>query len=261
MWNHHSVMFEITWCLILYSTVLCLELAPVVLEKFNIKAPIKWIRCISLPLMIFGVILSTLHQSSFGSLYLIVPNRMHALWYSSILPILFFISCISMGLSMIIFQTLLISRKGIELISDKLKSNLAIVVAIVLGIYMVVRFIDMSTSGGAAIEAMKCISYHSIAFYTEIILGFVLPFIILLIPKVRNSRCGLHCSVILVLLGFAANRINTVITSLEIYGNKEWMYFPSFIEVMICLGIAALGATAFVIISRLLPIFETDHHH
>jgi Ni/Fe-hydrogenase subunit HybB-like protein len=264
MWNHHSVMFEITWCLILYSTVLCFELAPVVLNKFNIKAPIKWIRSISLPLMIMGVILSTLHQSSFGSIYLIIPNRMHALWYSPILPILFFISCISMGISMIIFETLLISRKGIELISDELKSNLAKIVAIVLGIYLVVRFLDMSqdaTSRGVlAFEAMKSISYHSLAFYTEIILGFALPFILLLIPKVRNSRCGLHCSVGLVLLGFAANRINTVITSLEVYGTKEWMYFPSFIEILICLGIAALGATAFVIVSRLLPIFEPDHH-
>jgi Ni/Fe-hydrogenase subunit HybB-like protein len=264
MWNHHSVMFEITWCLILYSTVLCFELAPVVLAKFNLKAPIKWIRSISLPLMIAGVILSTLHQSSFGSLYLILPNRMHALWYSPILPILFYISCISMGISMIIFETLLISRKGIELISDELKSNLAKIVATVLGIYLVVRFLDMSqdaTSRGVlAFEAMKTISYHSLAFYTEIVLGFVLPFILLLIPKVRKSRCGLHCCIGLVLLGFAANRINTVITSLEIYGVKEWMYFPSFIEIVVCLGIAALGATAFVIISRLLPIFEPDHH-
>ncbi len=95
MWNPHSVMFEITWCVICYTTVLSLEFAPVVLEKFKITAPNKILRTISTPLMIFGVLFSTLHQSSFGSLYLIVPGRLHELWYSPLLPILFFISCIA----------------------------------------------------------------------------------------------------------------------------------------------------------------------
>ena len=84
MWNPHSVMCEISWCLMLYTTVLSLEFAPIILEKFRIHSPIKWIHAVSLPFMIFGVLLSTLHQSSFGSLYLIVPNRLHALWYTSV---------------------------------------------------------------------------------------------------------------------------------------------------------------------------------
>ncbi|HEX2984245.1 MAG TPA: NrfD/PsrC family molybdoenzyme membrane anchor subunit, partial [Ignavibacteriales bacterium] len=68
MWNHHSVMFEITWCIICYTTVLTLEFAPVVLEKFNLHAPKKLLRKISIPVVIAGVLFSTLHQSSFGSL-------------------------------------------------------------------------------------------------------------------------------------------------------------------------------------------------
>jgi Ni/Fe-hydrogenase subunit HybB-like protein len=64
MWNPHSVMFEITWCVILYTTVLSLEFAPIVLEKFNMPTPIRWIHTFSLPFMIIGVLLSTLHQSS-----------------------------------------------------------------------------------------------------------------------------------------------------------------------------------------------------
>ena len=92
MWNIHSVMFEITWCLICYTTVLTLEFAPVILEKFNLKAPIKILKKISIPVVIAGVLFSTLHQSSFGSLYLIVPGRLHPLWYSPIIPIMFFIN-------------------------------------------------------------------------------------------------------------------------------------------------------------------------
>jgi len=260
--NHHSVMFEITWCLILYTTVLLCEIAPVVLDKFNINAPRKILRSISLPLMIAGVILSTLHQSSFGSLYLILPSRMHALWYSPILPILFYISCIAMGLSMIIFETLLIRRKGIELITDKQRGNLAWVVVAVLFIYLITRFADMALASGSregmAFEAMKTLTYHSKAFYTEIAC-FALPAILLLFSKIRNSKCGIHCSVILVFLGFAANRMNTVVTSLEVPGVEGWTYFPSTIEVVISLAIAAVGISAFILISRYLPIFVTEH--
>jgi Ni/Fe-hydrogenase subunit HybB-like protein len=86
MWNPHSVMCEISWCLMLYTTVLSLEFAPIIFEKFHINAPGQWLQGISLSFMIIGVLLSTLHQSSFGSLYLIVPNRMHALWYTPLLP-------------------------------------------------------------------------------------------------------------------------------------------------------------------------------
>jgi Ni/Fe-hydrogenase subunit HybB-like protein len=213
--------------------------------------------------MVFGVILSTLHQSSFGSLYLILPNRMHALWYSPILPILFFISCIAMGLSMIIFETLLIRRRGIELISDEQRGTLAKIVVTVLLVYLATRFLDMAQitgpRHGLAFETMKTLTYHSAAFYTEIVLGFALPAVLLMFSRIRNSRCGLHSAIILVFLGFAANRMNTVVTSLEVYGVKEWMYFPSLIEILVSVAIAAVGVTAFVLISRYLPIFVTEH--
>jgi Ni/Fe-hydrogenase subunit HybB-like protein len=265
MWNPHSVMFEITWCLILYTTVLVLEFAPIVLEKFNVKAPIPWIHAISVPMMIAGIILSTLHQSSFGSLYLIVPNRMHELWYSPLLPILFFISCISMGIAMMIYQTIVLAaRKGIKLISDELRGNLAKIVVTVLAIYLLVRFFDIlqdSTGRGAmALEAMKSLSYHSTAFYVEIIVGFVAPMVLLLIPKIRSCASCLYKCTIMIFLGFAANRMNTVVTSLEKYGNPDWMYSPTLIEILVTLGIGALAFTISVLVPRFLPIYETSGH-
>src|SRR5215471_3806637 len=94
MWNPHSVMFEVAWCVTLYTTVLALEFVPVVLERFDLHQSLKVVRAISVPLMIAGVILSTLHQSSLGSLFLIVPSKLYPLWYSPILPVLFWISAI-----------------------------------------------------------------------------------------------------------------------------------------------------------------------
>ena len=254
MWNPHSVMFEITWCVILYTTVLSIEFTPIVLEKFHMHAPIKWIHSISLPLMIIGVLLSTLHQSSFGSLYLCVPNRLHPLWYSPLLPILFFISCIASGVSMVILETLILSRNGRTLLPAPLRANLAKITAVALAIYLVVRFQDLLGRGG--LHEMTHLTYHSIAFFFEICVGFVVPLILLLVPAVRNSRRGLFTACLMVLAGFAANRMNTAITGLESWPNRT--YFPSVIEILVMLGIAAVGFSAFSLIAGYLPIFEAE---
>jgi Ni/Fe-hydrogenase subunit HybB-like protein len=252
MWNPHSVMFEITWCVILYTTVLSLEFAPIVLEKFHMHAPIRWIHNFSLPFMILGVLLSTLHQSSFGSLYLIVPNRLHPLWYSPLLPVMFFISCIASGVSMVILETLILSRNGRKLLPMTLRANLAKITAVALAVYLVVRFQDLLGRGGW--QYMSTFTYHSIAFWAEILIGFVIPLGLLLFPRVRNSRQGLYTATLMVLTGFAANRMNTAITGMEHWPDRT--YFPSTIEVLIMLGIAAIGFSAFYLISSYFPIFE-----
>ncbi|HSP87819.1 MAG TPA: NrfD/PsrC family molybdoenzyme membrane anchor subunit, partial [Ignavibacteriaceae bacterium] len=92
MWNIHSVMFEITWCVICYSTILTIEFAPVVLEKFKFNKLLTIVKKITPAAVVLGVLFSTLHQSSFGSLYLIAPAKVYPLWYSSFLPVHFFIS-------------------------------------------------------------------------------------------------------------------------------------------------------------------------
>ncbi len=254
MWNPHSVMFEITWCVILYTTVLSLEFAPIVLEKFGLHAPIKWIHTFSLPFMILGVLLSTLHQSSFGSLYLIVPNRLHALWYSPLLPVLFFISCIASGLSMVVLESLLLSRNGRNLLAPRLLANLAKMTAVALAVYLVVRVQDMLARG--AYRDMTTLTYHSLAFYVEILVGFAIPFILLMFERVRTSRRGLFIATVMVLTGFAANRMNTAITGLESWPTRT--YFPSVLEILITLGIAAIGFSAFTILARYLPIFTPE---
>jgi Ni/Fe-hydrogenase subunit HybB-like protein len=255
MWNPHSVMFEITWCVILYSTVLSLEFAPIVFEKLGMHTPSKWIHSCSLPFMILGVVLSTLHQSSFGSLYLIVPNRLHALWYSPLLPILFFVSCIASGISMIILETLILSRNGRTLLPAELRSNLAKIVAVALAMYLVVRFQDML--GRHVLGHVTRLDYHGIAFWAEILVGFMIPLVLLLSRRVRNSRRGLFIACLMVLTGFATNRMNTAITGLEDWPTRT--YFPSLLETLIMLGIAAVGFSAFYLIARFLPIFEETH--
>jgi Ni/Fe-hydrogenase subunit HybB-like protein len=253
MWNPHSVMCEISWCLMLYTTVLSLEFAPIILEKLNIHSPIKWIHAISLPLMIFGVLLSTLHQSSFGSLYLIVPNRLHALWYTPLLPVLFFVSCIASGISMVVLESLILSRDKRDFLPTPLRANLAKLIAITLAVYVVVRIQDLLARG--ALRELTTLTYYSLAFYAELLVGFVIPFAMLLFERVRTSRRGMYITSVMVVVGFAFNRMNTAITGLEKYPTQT--YFPSLIEIFIMLGITAVGFTAFSFIVKHLPIFGT----
>ena len=91
LWQHHSVLFEVAWCVMLYLTVLALEFAPVVLEHKWFQHPLfqtihRLLKWFTIPLVIAGIVLSTLHQSSLGSLFLIMPHRLHPLWYTPILP-------------------------------------------------------------------------------------------------------------------------------------------------------------------------------
>ena len=110
MWNPHSVMFEVGWCVSLYTTVLGLEFSPILFERLGWNKPLKIVSAISIPLVLLGVLLSTLHQSSLGSLYLIVPNKLYPLWYSPLLPVYFFISAIGVGCAMVIIESSLSSR-------------------------------------------------------------------------------------------------------------------------------------------------------
>ena len=105
MRNPHSVMFEVAYCVMLYTTVLALEFSPIVLERFKLEKPLRIIRGVLIPLVIAGVLLSTLHQSSLGSLYLIMVNKLHPFWYTPLLPVFFFLSAICVGLAMTIFES------------------------------------------------------------------------------------------------------------------------------------------------------------
>ncbi len=257
-WNPHSVMFEVAWCVMLYTAVLALEFSPVVFERFNMQRPLKIIKAITIPLVILGVVLSTLHQSSLGSLFLIIPGRMHPLWYSNIIPFLFIISCVAAGLAMTIFESFLSSRAFGREIEMPLLSDLARVIVVVLAVYFTVRVQDLITRD--ALHYAFEVNYQSIMFYGEILLGVVLPFFLLLSRKIRASKAGLFYSSALVLLGFVAHRINTAITSMEQYPAR--MYVPSWQELFITLGLAAFGFVAFSFVARYFDVFgEKPHYH
>ena len=258
MWNIHSVMFEITWCIICYSTVLLLEFAPVILEKFNLKAPIKFLKIISIPIVIAGVLFSTLHQSSFGSLYLIVPGKLHQLWYSSLLPVHFFISCVAAGLSMIIFESYLIARsctKENGFCNTGLKMNIlsgaSFVVLIALIVGLLLKIYDFVSNDKLIYLTIP--SMETSLFYLEIIIGTIVPIYLLSYKKFREDKKWLYIISICVISGLILNRLNVSITGLV--ASSGINYFPSFDEISITMMLVVLAIIAFRLIAKNFSVF------
>lgn len=254
MRNPHSVMFEVAYCVMLYTTVLALEFSPVVLERFNLQKPLKVVRTILIPLVICGVILSTLHQSSLGTLYLIVPEKLHPFWYSPLLPAFFFLSAIAVGLAMTIFESSMSSKHfGLQLELPVLQ-ELGRVLIVVLGVYGILRFEDLANRGALKLAFQP--GYETYLFWLEIALAILLPLALLLQRRVRTSAKGLYLAAVFVVLGFITNRMNVSITGFE--GSTGVHYFPKWTELAVTGMIIAIGFALFGLAVKYLPIFPQE---
>jgi Ni/Fe-hydrogenase subunit HybB-like protein len=254
MWNPHSVMFEVAWCVTLYSTVLFLEFIPVVFEKFGWHKPMDWIHRISVPLMILGILLSTLHQSSIGSLFLIVPEKLYPFWYSPLLPLLFYSSAIAVGLAMTIFESWHSSRAFGRALELPLLASLGRVLAVAMSVYLWIRFLDLLHRG-----ALKLLSQNRIEtwlFLLEMALAIV-PTVMLYSRRVRTRPGALYACAVMVVFSVVANRLNVGTTGLEAGSGTH--YIPRWSEVAVTLSIIGAGFAIFRLVAEYFPIFEAAH--
>jgi Ni/Fe-hydrogenase subunit HybB-like protein len=256
MWNPHSVMFEVAWCVMLYTSVLALEFSPVVLEKFHMTRTKNFIKKITIPLIIVGVLLSTLHQSSLGSLYLIVPEKLYALWYTPYLPVFFYVSAIAVGCAMIIFESFLSSRafnKGLEL---GLLTEIARVGVMVLGVLMVMKVVDLADRH--ALPLLFAPRTETYFYWLEVSVGIIAPFLLLAQKKVRENEIWLFWSAAMMIMGFVLNRLNISITGMEGWAGKS--YFPTWMEIMVTISIVTVGFIVFALAAKYLPLFKHEKH-
>lgn len=256
MRNPHSVMFEVAWCVMLYTTVLALEFSPIVLERFNLQKPLKVIRGAAIPLVICGVILSTLHQSSLGSLYLIVPEKLHPFWYSPLLPVFFFLSAIAVGLAMTIFESSMSAKHFGRQLELPILQELGRALVVVLWVYAALRLEDLQNRGVLKLTLRP--GYEMYLFWLEMVLTLILPLSLLSQRNVRNSAGGLYLAAVLVVLGFVTNRLNVSITGMEASAGTH--YFPKWTELAVTGAIIAAGFALFGLAAKYLPIFPEEEH-
>jgi len=250
-WNPHSVMFEVAWCVMLYTTVLAVEFSPVVFERFGFHAPARIIHGLITPLVIAGVLLSTLHQSSLGSLYLIVPSKLHPLWYSQLLPLFFYISAIGAGIGMVILESYLSQRAFGRNLEMELLEPLARAMVVALGIYGLMRLQVIVRNG--SFSAITSLSYEGKMFLLEFVLGVLLPVVLLSFKRMRNSPRWLVSGAFLAVLGFVVNRLNVSVTGMERAAGTR--YLPSVMEVIVSVGLVAIGMAIFALAVRYFTIF------
>ncbi len=259
LWNPHSVMFEVAWCVMLYSTVLALEFSPMLFERLKWHGAVRVVKRVVVPLVGLGFLLSTLHQSSLGSLYLILPTKLHPLWYSPILPVLFWISAVAVGLAMVIFESGLSARAFGRALEFDVLQSISKVMAVFLGLFLVVRFLDLAWRG-ALPQAFRLAgrgSYEAGMFWLETAL-LALPILLVAIPRVRSHPQALFACSAVTVGGFLVNRLNVSTTGLD--ASSGIHYFPSWMEIAVTMSIVVVGMNLFRLAARYLPVFHDATH-
>jgi Ni/Fe-hydrogenase subunit HybB-like protein len=254
-WNFHSVLFEVAMCVMFYLNVLYMEFIPIVVERFkgrvNLPGALSAFNGVAETLLgladtilsklmwlfiIAGVVLSCMHQSSLGSLMLIAPTKLHPLWYTPILPLLFLTSAIAVGYPMVVFETTL-ATSSLKLDPEMhVLSPLTRITIFLLGTYLALKLGDMVIRETYVYLLDGTAQTNS--FLVEMIFGVIVPWIMLLSPAVRRSRRGLFIAATLIVGGVLLNRINVFVVGYRPPVSENY-YFPSVTEILITVGFIA----------------------
>lgn len=253
-----SLLFEVGACVALYLTVLFLEFTPAPLEWLGLKKVRELAVKMTLVLTIFGVVLSTLHQSSLGALFLIVPSKLHPLWYSPYLPVYFFISSIIAGLSMVIFESTLSHHYFVDKMDEAhLSENEGVTLgfakaaSFVLAGYFIIKIIGVSFSDNWYLLGTS----YGIWFLVEI-LGFIALPSFLYAVGVRDKNLKLiKWTSLLAVLGIILNRLNVSLIAFNWHLPSSERYFPHWMEIAISVFIVTVGIVVFRFIVTRMPIF------
>jgi len=259
MWQINSIMFIVAIHVVLYTTTLATESSPMIFEKFKMSGAYRFVNSIMVPIVLFGVLLSTLHQSSLGAVYLIIPSKLSPLWYSSRLPYLFLISAVFMGLSMVSFETILSSRvfkhkPPMDILTGMARGSLIVAV-----LYFVLKVWDLVS--GPGIGAAFTGRFTANMYLLEMVIGVLLPLLLLSLKEFRTRLNSIFAINILVIVGIMLNRLNVGIFGLADYAGRFGLdYFPSLMEIILTAAMIAFAFVGFKFCVKYLNLFpETEH--
>jgi len=280
MWQGNSALFEVAMCVMCYLTVLYLEFVPILVEglkgKLNLPAPFDrlrgpvesllkqgWVQQIvelagrffgkiMFLLIIAGVVLSCMHQSSLGALMAIAPYKVHPLWYTPVMTLLFLMSAIAVGYPMVIFESMWASRAFGRKPEMEILTPLAKLIPFFIGAYMVAKISDLVIRD--AYVYLFDGSFQSMMFILEFGFGVMLPFFLLLSERVRRSPTGLFiCAALYVILGVLLNRINVFVVAYK-PPYAEGPYVPSIGEIAVTVAMISALILCYRVIVSILPV-------
>jgi Ni/Fe-hydrogenase subunit HybB-like protein len=264
MWQGNSVLFEVGICVMCYLAVLYIEFLPIVCERFEYdpRRPRLAKLCRGLharldrTMFVFilaGVVLSCLHQSSLGTLMVIAPSKMHPLWYTPALPLLFLLSAIAVGFPMVIAESLYASWSLGTRPETELLRRLAKPASVLLGVYLAVRLGDLVLRD--AHRYLLDASLPTLLFLAEIAIGAIIPLIILARCDEAAPRWQLFGAALMVIGGVALNRVDVFLVAYRPpYATVG--YFPSVMEFAVTAGLIALLIFCYRVLVTYLPVIS-----
>ncbi|OQY23891.1 MAG: Ni/Fe-hydrogenase cytochrome b subunit [Desulfobacteraceae bacterium 4572_35.2] len=271
-WNTNSALFEVAMCVMVYLHVLYIEFLPVVIEQFkgrvslpslltSLNRPVEAFlgiadKTLNKTMWIFiiaGVVLSCMHQSSLGSLMLIAPTKLHPLWFTPILPLLFLTSAIAVGYPMVMVEATLVSSSIGSDDEMSVLTPLSRITITLLGFYLLLKIGDLLWRGSWVYLFDG--TFQTNAFIVELGLGVIVPLLMLLSPQRRQSRRYLFIAAALIVGGVVLNRINVFIIGYTPPITQDH-YTPALGELLITFGLIATLMFVYRVLVTYLPVLS-----
>lgn len=253
-WGHHSILFEVFWCISMYTIIQVLEFCEIGTEKV-FKGWHKFFKKAMPVLLIIGITLPTLHQSSLGALYYMMVGKLDVLWWSMLLPAFFLLSSFFVGPGMIVLESALSGRAFKHKVDPGVLQGLIKISGGVMLVYLGLKVIDLVVAG----ELAKAFAFDfvSIMFLLELVLGVAVP-ICIAFSKFGGTRKGQIIFGLLTVGGVILNRFNVVLTGMGEYlnGTLGGSYFPAWTEFVVSAGLVSIACLFYLFIAENFSILD-----
>jgi len=254
MWQIHSVMWVVAIHVMLYTTTLATESSPMLFEKLKMRGAFRIVEKIMVPVVLFGVLLSVLHQSSLGAVYLITQAKMSPLWYSNQIPTLFLISAVMMGLSVVSFENIISCKAFGHKPHMEILSGLARGCLIAAALYLALKIYVLAA--GPGIAAAFAGSMEANMYLLEMMVGVLAPIVLLSMKSTRENLNRIFAVNITVIVGILLNRMNVSLFGMYRHQSSSGLsYFPSLMEFIVTAAFISIAVVGFKVAAKYFRVF------
>jgi Ni/Fe-hydrogenase subunit HybB-like protein len=251
--NLNSVMFEVAACVTAYILVMWIEFSPVFLEKLGLHDVRRKLNKVLFFVIALGVLLPMMHQSSLGTMLVVMGGQVNALWQTPAVPLIYLLTAIVMGYGVVLFESCVAAAGYRRQIEVHLLNPMSKVMLGVLAIYMAVRVVDLGLRG-AFDEAFRP-TLAALFFWFENI-AFLLPFFLISRVEDRRNPARLFLAGLAIMVGGSLLRLNGFLIGYD--AGPGWSYFPSLTEVLVTVGIFAIEIVGYIVITRRFPVLPRE---
>ncbi|MDJ0950883.1 MAG: Ni/Fe-hydrogenase cytochrome b subunit [Alphaproteobacteria bacterium] len=246
-----SVMFEVALCVLAYVIVLWIEFSPAFLERFGLYKVRDFLRRFMFLFIALGVLLPTMHQSSLGSLLLVMGSQLSPLWYTTWLPLMFLVTALAMGYAVVMFEATVVSNTFNLPSEQPILAKLSIMVGWMMAGFLLFRFAELALRGDL-VHAFAG-DLNALMFWIETAL-FLLPVAIFLTPGGRESQRLMFLGAVALLVAGSLYRLDAYLVAYTPVQN--YTYFPSVPELMVTVGVVALEILLYLLFVKTLPVLH-----